>query len=138
MLKLAWELLKLAWKLLKLAWKLRERVIKCFSSSFLAKQCFSKGVLASFSQFQQERSSKCFSNSVLTPFWPFSTKVFQQEIVLAFGCFSTGFLAQILLAFGCFSKLVFQHKGFSAYERFSIWVFQLRCLFSNCQCFSIF
>ena len=49
MLKLAWELLKLAWKLLKLAWKLRERVIKCFSSSFLAKQCFSKGVLASFS-----------------------------------------------------------------------------------------
>ena len=88
--------------------------------------------------FQQERLSKCFSNSILTPFQPFNAKVFQQEIVLAFGCFNTGFLAQTLLAFGCFSKLVFQHKSFSAYERFRIWVFQLRGLFSNCQYFSIF
>ena len=84
---------------------------KCFGGSLLARACqqvfqqqlfsktvfqqgrFSKGVLASFSQFQQQRLSKCFSNSVLVPFWPFSTKAFQQEIVLAFGRFNTGFLA---------------------------------------------
>ena len=94
-------------------------------SSVLAKQCFSKGVLASFSKFSQVLAREF-------------KQMFQQEIVLAFGCFSTGFLAQILLAFGCFSKLVFQHKGFSAYECFSIRVYQLRCLFSNYQCFSIF
>ena len=121
---------------------------KCFGGSLLARAClqvfqqqlFSKTVFQQgcFSKFQQERLSKCFSNSILTPFQPFNAKVFQQEIVLAFGCFNTGFLAQTLLAFGCFSKLVFQHKSFSAYERFRIWVFQLRGLFSNCQYFSIF